>query len=52
MKKIITLVLASVLTMLLLSGCTLGECDFCGKTGIVDKRSFFGTTVYICNDCG
>lgn len=52
MKKIISLILASVLSMLLLSACTLGKCDFCGKAGIVEERSIFGTTIYICYDCG
>lgn len=45
-------VLLAVLLMLgLLAGCTRAECDFCGKMAFCEEEEMLGKTVYICGDC-
>lgn len=51
MKKIITIGLVAALAALLLCGCKLGECDMCGDSGMLHKRTILGTDIYVCNDC-
>ena len=51
MKKFVVLVLASALAALILCACKLGECDICGKKGILSERTIFGIDVYLCSDC-
>ncbi len=52
MKKIVSIILASALTALLLSACTMGKCDICGKSGFVKERTILGTSINVCSDCG
>lgn len=52
MKKIITLVCATVMAATMLCGCKIGKCDICGESGILSERTVFGTDLYVCSDCG
>lgn len=52
MKKFITLALISAMAALMLCGCKIGKCDFCGDSGLLTERTVFGTSIYLCNDCG
>lgn len=50
MKKI-ALLAAMLLMMGLLAGCSLGECDACGETGILEEVEIMGMTSELCGDC-
>ena len=51
MKRIVLLVLAFLMTLSVLTGCTFHMCDLCGDRGICDKKTLLGQEFYICRDC-
>ena len=50
MKKIAFLA-AMLLMTGLLAGCSVGECEICGETGILEDIEVLGMTFEACGDC-
>ncbi len=52
LKKIIALVLALLMIVVIMVGCsTTHECSICGEVKSCTKKTILGQDVYICDDC-
>lgn len=51
MKKLIAILLAGILSASLLTACSIGKCDVCGKTGILREKDTILGSFDVCSKC-
>ncbi len=51
MKKIITLALATIMILSVLTGCAFKECSLCGEKKKCETTKVLGQEVNVCQDC-
>ena len=51
MKKILIILIVSILLFAFTSCKTKTECFWCGEEKYCEERDLFGETIYMCKDC-
>lgn len=51
MKKLMAILMVSLVCVGMLAGCKRGKCDLCGEDGRLHDAKIMGESIEICTDC-